>query len=132
VSGDSLPGWRGYRSQEIPADWTVSEGTLLLSVGTRGIVTRDQSGDFEPGGEWKAATGGNAGVFYRGTEEYNCICWSGTAYQLLDDPDAADGRSRLAAAGQVYGLYPAPGGVVKPAREWNVSRIVARGAHVEH
>ena len=32
----------------------------------------------------------------------------------------------------MYGLYPVPEGVVKPAGEWNASRIVARGAHVEH
>jgi hypothetical protein len=29
-------------------------------------------------------------------------------------------------------LYAPPAGVVKPGGEWNSSRIVARGAHVEH
>ena len=130
--GDSLAGWRAYRDSTIPRGWTIDDGVLTKRVGTRDIVTREQFGDFELEWEWKVATGGNAGVFYRGTEEYDRIYWSGTEYQLLDDPNAPDGRSRLTAAGAVYGLYPAPEGVVKPANEWNASRIVARGAHVEH
>ena len=132
VSGNQLTGWRAYRGQDVPAEWTVTDGVLAKSVGTRDIITQEQFGDFELEWEWKVATGGNAGVFYRGTEEYDRIYWTGTEYQLLDDPNAPDGRSRLTAAGAVYGLYPAPEGVVKPAGEWNASRIVARGAHVEH
>lgn len=132
VSGNALTGWRAYRGQEVPAEWSVTDGVLAKSVGTRDIITQEQFGDFELEWDWKVATGGNAGVFYRGTEEYDRIYWTGTEYQLLDDPNAPDGRSRLTAAGSVYGLYPAPEGVVKPAGEWNASRIVARGAHVEH
>jgi hypothetical protein len=32
----------------------------------------------------------------------------------------------------VYGLYPAPRGVVKPVGEWNTAKIVVNGNHVEH
>ena len=38
----------------------------------------------------------------------------------------------MTSAGADYALYPSPAGVVKPADQWNSSRIVARGAHVEH
>src|SRR5678815_5669898 len=31
-----------------------------------------------------------------------------------------------------YALYAAPAGVVKPAGEWNSTRLIVRGAHVEH
>jgi hypothetical protein len=51
---------------------------------------------------------------------------------VLDDARHPDARSRLTAAGAVYGLYPAQAGVVKPAGEWNAVRIVVRGNHVEH
>ncbi len=132
VAGNSLAGWRGYRSPDVPAAWTVSDGMLTKTVGTRDLITRDEFSNFELEWDWKVATGGNAGVFYRATEEYDHPYWSGTEYQLLDDPNAPDGRSRLTAAGAVYGLYPAPEGVVKAAGEWNTSRIVARGAHIEH
>ena len=38
----------------------------------------------------------------------------------------------MTAAGAAYGLYPSPENVVRPAGEWNRTRIVVRGNHVEH
>jgi len=96
------------------------------------IVTRDQFGDFELSLEWQISTGGNAGVFYRGTEEYEHIYWSAPEYQLLDDANHADGKSRLTSAGSDYGVYASPAGHLKPVGEWNETRIVAKGSHVEH
>jgi hypothetical protein len=32
----------------------------------------------------------------------------------------------------VYGFYPSKRGVDKPSGEWNSTRIVVKGAHVEH
>ncbi|HLA88841.1 MAG TPA: DUF1080 domain-containing protein [Gemmatimonadaceae bacterium] len=130
--GTSLDAWRGYQNAEIPAGWKVVDGLLRKDATTRDLMTKEQFGDFELEFEWKLGAGGNAGVFYRATEEYPRIYWSGPEYQLLDDANAPDGRNRLTSAGAAYGLYPAPAGIVKPADEWNASRIVAKGAHVEH
>jgi hypothetical protein len=132
-NGTNLDGWRGYQSDTLPSAWRVADGTITKNVGTRDIISKDRFGDFELAFDWKIATGGNAGVFYRATEEYERVYWSAPEYQLLDDPNAgAEGRDRLRAAGAAYGLYPAPEGIVKPAGEWNTSRIVARGPHIEH
>ena len=130
--GTSLNGWRAYQGDSIPPAWRVVNGSITKNVTTRDIVTLDQFGDFDLIFEWKVATGGNSGLFYRATEEYNRVYWSATEYQLLDDPNAPDGRNRLTAAGAAYGLYPAPEGVVKPAGEWNSSRVLAVGPFVEH
>lgn len=130
--GTALTMWRAYRGQTVPAGWSAKDGLLTKSQGTEDIITRDQFGDFELSFDWRIAKGGNAGVFYRGTEEYDHIYWTAPEYQLLDDPNARDGQSRLTAAGAAYGLYPAPAGVVKAAGEWNTTRIVAKGPHVEH
>ena len=130
--GRSMDAWRGYREQAMPAGWRAEDGVLTKSTPTNDIVTRDEFGDFDLRFEWKLGTGGNAGVFYRATEEYDKVYWSSTEYQLLDDPNAPDGRNPLTSAGAAYGFYPAPRGVVKPAGEWNTSRIVVRGKHVEH
>lgn len=132
TAGSTRDAWRGYRSDTVPSGWTLTDGVLSKTLGVPDLVSRDEFGDFELEWEWKLAAGGNAGVFYRASEEYAHIYWSGTEYQLLDDPNAPDGRSRLTSAGAVYGLYPAPEGALKPAGAWNASRIVARGAHVEH
>ena len=130
--GTSLNGWRQYQGDAVPAAWRVVDGTITKNVPTEDIVTRDQFGDFELTFDWKVATGGNAGVFYRATEEYEKVYWSATEYQLLDDANARDGRVANTSAGAAYALYAAPRGAVKPAGEWNTGRIVARGAHIEH
>ena len=132
--GKTTAGWRGYKSPDVPAGWAVQDGVLIKDGKTRSgdLVTKDQYGDFELEFDWKLAPGGNAGVLYRGTEEYDHIYWSAPEYQLLDDAAHADGKNRLTSAGSAYALYPPPAGIVKPAGEWNSSRIVAKGAHVEH
>lgn len=130
--GKSTAGWRGYKTDSVPAAWQVVGGVLTKAVATGDIMTQDQFDDFELRFDWQIAAGGNSGVFYRGTNEFDHIYWTGPEYQLLDDAAAPDGRNRLTSAGSAYGLYPAPAGIVKSAGEWNSARIVVRGHHVEH
>ena len=133
IDGPSLgAAWRGYHSDSLPAGWTLANGVVTKEGQRNDIITRDQFGDFELEFDWKLPPGGNAGVFYRATEEYDKVYWSGPEYQLLDDAGHPDGKSRLTSAAAAYGLYPSPAGIVKPANEWNSSRIVVRGSHVEH
>ena len=132
VEGNSLAAWRGYKADNVPDGWRAENGMLLKEKPVADIVTRDEFGDFELSLEWRVSEGGNAGIFYRGTEEYPRVYWSAPEYQLLDDDKAADGKSRLTSAGAAYGLYPSPAGHLKPVGEWNETRIIAKGAHVEH
>ena len=131
-NGTTTQGWRGYKSDAVPNGWRAANGTLKKDGSVGDILTADQFGNFELVIDWKIAKGGNAGIFYRGTEEYDHIYWSAPEYQLLDDANAPDGKSRLTSAAAAYALYPSPAGIVKPAGEWNSSRIVVNGAHVEH
>ena len=128
----TMGAWRGYREAKMPPGWTVTDGVLSKTVSSNDLVSRDEYGDFELEFDWKLHPGGNAGVFYRGSEEAQKIYFTAPEYQLLDDARHPDGKSRLTSAGSDYALYPAPAGVVHPADEWNSSRIVARGTHVEH
>src|SRR3990170_2991481 len=130
--GRTTAGWRGYRAQTVPAGWRVEGGTLTKDGPIGDLITTNQYGDFELAFDWKMSPGGNAGVFYRGTEEYDHIYWSAPEYQLLDDASHADGRNRLTSTGANYGLYAAPGGALKPAGEWNSTLIVAQGNRVQH
>lgn len=129
---NSLSAWRGYKTQATPGGWRVVDGTLTKEGPVEDMVTKDQFANFDLSFDWKVSPGGNAGVFYRGTEEYEKIYWSGPEYQLLDDARHPDGKNPLTSAGAAYGLYPPPRGVVKPANEWNTTRIVVQGSHVEH
>jgi hypothetical protein len=130
--GTTTKGWRGYKSDAVPNGWRAANGTLTKDSSVGDILTADQFGNFELALDWKIAKGGNAGIFYRGTEEYDHIYWSAPEYQLLDDANAPDGKNRLTSAAAAYALYPPPAGIVKPAGEWNSTRIVVNGAHVEH
>jgi hypothetical protein len=130
--GELLDTFRGWNSPGMPEGWHVVDGTLAKEGAVDDLVTREPFGNFELELEWKIGKAGNSGVFYRGTREYDHIYWSAPEYQLLDDANAQDGRSRLTAAAAAYGLYGPPAGVVKPFGEWNKTRIVVKGDHVEH
>jgi hypothetical protein len=130
--GRSLNAWRGFHLDQAPAGWQIVDGAITR-VGKAGdLITRDVFGDFELVLEWRVAAGGNSGIMYRVSEEAKETYHTSPEMQVLDDAGHPDGRSRLTAAGAVYGLYAAPAGVVKPAGEWNAVRILARGPHVEH
>jgi len=130
--GTSTSAWRGFRQQAMPAGWQIVDGVLTKTGVVGDIITRDQFRDFELALDWKLSAGGNAGLFYRGTEDYDHIYWSAPEYQLLDDAGHPDGQSRLTSAGADYALYPSPAGVVKPADQWNSTLIVVKGNTVQH
>jgi hypothetical protein len=130
--GRTLNGWRVYGGQSQPGGWFVKDGALMKSQATDDIITSEQFSNFELQFDWKLSRGGNSGVFYRATEEYNKVYWSSVEFALLDDANARDGQSRLTSAGAAHSLYPSPAGIVKPAGEWNTAKIVVRGAHAEH
>jgi hypothetical protein len=130
--GRTTNGWRGYKTTTMPNGWRVADGLLTKDSSVDDILTTDQFGDFELALDWRIGTGGNSGLFYRATEEYEKVYWSAPEYQLLDDANAPDGKNRLTSAAAAYALYAAPAGIVKPAGQWNSTRVIARGAHVEH
>jgi len=132
--GTSLEAWRGYRSETIPPCWRIAEdGTLhCTGEGSGDLITKEQFADFVLELEWKVAPGGNSGIMYRVTEEYDAPWMSGPEYQVLDNAGHPDGNDPKTSAGACYALYPTDPSAVRPAGEWNTTRIVVDSAHVEH
>lgn len=130
--GKTTAGWRGFKEQGIPGGWQVVDGALTRVAQAGDIITTDKYQDFDLMLEWQVAPGGNSGIFYRVSEDAEATYETGPEMQVLDDAKHADGGSPLTSAGALYGLYPAPRGLVKPAGEWNQARILLRGNHVEH
>jgi hypothetical protein len=128
----SLDNWRGYRSQEIPAGWSIENNAITKNGVGQDIVSRVEYGDFDLMFDWMLDAGGNSGIFYRATEEYNKIYWSAPELALVDDARHPDGRNPLTSAGAAHSLYAPPRGVVREAGQWNTTRVVVRGTHVEH
>ena len=139
--GKSLDAWRIYKSDKAPkqceapattACWDIKDDVLMKDGNANDLASKEEFGDFELELDWKIGEAGNSGLFYRGTEEYNAIYWSAPEYQLLDNVNADDNKKDNHLAGSVYDLYAAPKDAAKPAGEWNQTRIVAKGPHVEH
>lgn len=130
--GTSTAAWRGYQMSTFPAGWRIEDGTLVRAAEAGDIITRDQYGDFELELEWMVPPGGNSGIMYRVTEADSATYRTGPEYQVLDDAAHADGANPLTSAGAAYGFHAPPRGLVKPAGQWNATRIVSRGNHIEH
>ena len=90
--GTNMDSWRGYKVAEIPSGWHVANGALTKDRPVEDIVSKDEFGDFELQIDWKISEEGNSGIFYRGSEEFEKIYWTGPEYQLLDDIKAATTR----------------------------------------
>lgn len=136
--GTDLSQWRGYRMDTVPPDWGVTDGAIHFQSehggeGYGDLQTRQEFGDFELVLEWKISECGNSGILYRVSEDAEQEFMTGPEYQLIDAdsecyPDLGPDRT----SGANYGLDAPAVDATKPAGEWNSTRIVLDGAHVEH
>ena len=133
--GKSLQGWHLYTKKAAPeAGWKVEDGLLKKLAKVRGgdIVTDATFADFDLAWEWRVAAGGNNGLKYLVTEQRPSA--PGHEYQMIDDTGHPDGK--LGAKRQTASFYdvlpPAENKPLKPVGEWNASRILVQGNHVEH
>jgi len=134
-NGKNLDGWRTYIADgEIGEGWVVEDGMLVkqAAIGGGNIMTTGTYNDFEFKWEWNIATAGNNGVKYMILEERKKTI--GHEYQLLDDDGHPDGKNGIDR--QVASFYDVlPPADDKPSRnpgDWNTSRILVKGHHVEH
>jgi hypothetical protein len=142
--GKTTKGWRGYKkTDDDPAGagrWKVQDGAICLPAGSgqdthgsRDLVSDGTYKAFDLRWQWKIASAGNSGLKYFVTEDHESAI--GHEYQMIDDdrhPDAKIGPHR--STGAFYDVLPpdAAKKKVNPIGEWNDSRIVVDGNHVEH
>lgn len=136
--GKSMDQWRGFKMDEIPPGWVI-EGETLQFSGERGgegsgdLMTKEQYANFELKLEWKISPGGNSGILYRVTENYDQEFHTGPEVQILDNSkEHYPGLEDTQLAGANYALHPPSKDVVKPVGEWNSMHLVVNGAQVEH
>jgi hypothetical protein len=130
--GKTLAGWRAYKKDKAPDGWKAQDGMLVRLADGGDIVTTDEFADFELALEWKVSEGGNSGIFFRALETSQLIWHNAPEYQVLDNARHKDGASSLTSTGACYALFPPSRNVMRPAGDWNDTRILARGTHVEH
>ena len=113
--------------------WSEENGVIQLSgKGTGLLLSKGEYASFELEWEWKLAEGGNNGIKYCVTEERPAA--PGYEYQMIDDARHSDARrGPLYQTAAFYDvLPPAADKPLKEAGEWNSSRLVVKGTHVEH
>lgn len=115
--------------------WTAeSDGTIHLSgKGGGNLISKQEYSNFVLEWEWKLMPGGNNGVKYWVTKVGGKE-WLGIEYQMIDDqkhPDGLKGGSHTTAS--IYDIKePAKDKAVKPAGEWNQSKIVVQDGKIQH
>jgi hypothetical protein len=130
--GKTITHWRGFKQTAVPAGWQVVDGALTRTGEGADLVSREQYANFEFEFEWKVPRGGNSGVMFHVSEDYEATYHTGPEYQILDDAVHADGKNPLTSAGSNYALHARTVAASKPVGEWNQSRLLVNRAHVEH
>ena len=129
--GRSTAGWRSFKKSSFPArGWVVVDGCLKKVAKEPGgdIVTVDEFTDFDLEWEWKILSRGNNGLKYFITEARDSAV--GHEYQMIDDALVKDPKGSTASFYEV--LPPSPDKPLNPPGQWNHSRILVQGNHVEH
>ncbi|HJU74925.1 MAG TPA: DUF1080 domain-containing protein [Gemmatimonadaceae bacterium] len=149
--GKTFAGWRGLGYDSVPsAHWVIENGTIKKvprgqvkrmpdgqPASGGDLITTDTFRDFELVWEWKIGRGGNSGVKYNVSESLSVAASPnhaalGWEYQLLDDSLAEDNKIPSHRAGSLYDMIAPSVSTVKPAGEWNESRLVFNGNRGEH
>ena len=137
--GSSTEGWRGYKKPDMAGlRWVVKDGAVCLppadgadTRGHRDMISAGKYGDFDLSWEWQVQAGSNSGLKYFVLEDGPAAI--GHEYQIIDDakhPDAKVSQERQTAS--FYDVKAATSRPTRPVGEWNVSRVLVQGNHVEH
>lgn len=139
--GKTLNGWKGYNGAEINGKWMAKNNTLHLdsvpdSKPYTNIITERQFDDFDLRFEWKIEEGANSGVMFHVGEGPPHPYLTGPEYQVLDNEGFRNSKgepvTEAEKTGSHYAVEPANSDETKPIGEWNQSRIVVKGNHVEY
>lgn len=135
--GTSTSGWHGYNMDNGTAAWEAKNGELFCNPEDTSdpvdLVTDREYENYDFRFDWKISEGGNSGVFINVLEQPDIpTTWaSAPEYQLLENANI-NYATPTKRAGCLYGFAPQKTPVtIKPAGEWNQSRIKQVNGKVE-
>ena len=134
--GKSVDNWKIFNGGEVKG-WKVMDGILQNSGegSDHGgdIITRKEYKDFELYLEWNISPLSNSGIFIHAVDSLvTTIYQTAPEYQISDDIGIKKAREKYQFTAACYAMYETIGAEIKPTGEWNSSKIVVNGAHVEH
>lgn len=151
--GNTFDGWRGLGRQTVPkAHWRIEDGAIRnlnsdlvptmfdgQSLESGDLMTIEVYENYELYFEWKILKAGNSGLKYNVSEELSQkyggnYAALGFEYQLLDDMDTlyAGKLKESQYTASLYDMIATDGAQTYPAGQFNTSRILIDGNHVEH
>jgi hypothetical protein len=136
--GQTMNGWRFYRGKENDT-WEVVDGTLhcklpgdSLATKRADLMTVEKYKNFELSFDWKISPKQNSGVMFRVTEEFEVPYATGPEFQLIDDEGYPGGVKDVNQTGANYDVHAPENKKLNAIGEWNNSKIIVNGTHVEH
>ena len=131
--GEKLDSFRGFRRQDTPGGWLVSEGWLhQRSTGGGGdLMTKDTYENFELALDFVLTKGCNSGIMYRVTEDVEPSFASGPEIQIQDD--GSPNSTEIHSCGALYEMFaPNDQKLLNPPGEVNHFLIRLVKGHGEH
>ena len=136
IDGKSMDAFATPTGDPISPLWSITDGALKLTpragVSASGLRSRETFSSFELECEWKVPQKGNSGLKYRLFYLTRGDA-AGHEYQVADDAgDRGAIADPMERAGALYNVIAPARAMAKPVGEFNASRIIVRGRHVEH
>ena len=129
-NGENFDGWTTVSGSKDIKAWEAVDGTLHRKSGGGDIVTEKEYGNFILDFEWKISSGGNSGLKYKFAKLDQS--WLGCEYQVLDDERHGDGKLKTHQTGSLYDIIAPRVDADNPIGEYNHSRIIVNGRHIQH
>ncbi len=99
--GESLDGFKGYRTDLPGAGWQVRDGAIVRTDPAGDLLTNATFDSFELQLEYRISPGGNSGLMFHVTEDADRPWQTGPEVQILDNAAGKDSQQ----AGWLYQLY---------------------------
>lgn len=131
----TLTDFTNIKGEPPSGGWQAEGGNTIHLTGKGGgnLISKNEYTNFELEWEWKLNAKGNNGVKYWVTKVGGKE-WLGIEYQMIDDsghPDGQRGGSHITAS--IYDIKePSKDRLVKPAGEWNTSKVIVQDGKIQH
>ncbi len=135
--GKSIDNWKVFNGGEVESGWKIIDGILHNSgVGSDhggDIITKGEYDNFVLTLEWQIAPESNSGIFFHVQEKVvDALYKSGPEYQLMDDKGWPTELHDNQYSGANYAMHIPQGVKLVALDQWNKTKIVVEGKHVEH
>lgn len=133
LANNTLDAWHQYNGSTIKG-WKVESGMLSTTGKNGDIVTNQEFENFELEMDWKIEKSGNSGIFIYVVEhpDHKHMYQTGPEFQIIDNenyPQKLTEQQKTGAMSDVIAPSLSP---LKPAGQWNKTKIVSKNGKVEH